>query len=71
VAAVDVPPDLIITITDARRAGYCVRGIKAWAERHQFDFRAFLANGISANELLTAGDALATRVVARKLGRPQ
>lgn len=63
----DVPPDLVLTVTDASRAGYCARGIKSWFEDHGLDFRAFLKNGISASEL--PDDAFAERVIAKKLGR--
>jgi len=70
VATVDAPPDLIITVTDARRAGYCVRGIKEWFDHHPaLNFRTFLRVGIPAGEALEHGDAHVARVVAKKLGR--
>lgn len=53
-----------ITITDIRRTGHCVRGIKRWFDGHGLDFKAFLANGIDAEVLLATGDALALQVVA-------
>ena len=65
----DVPADLRITITDVSRAGYCARGARRWFEAHGIDFRAFLADGIPAIELLAKGDGLAERVVAKRLER--
>lgn len=59
-------PDLIVTITDARKC-FCTRGIKSWFDGHGLDFRAFLANGIAAGELPV--DAFAERVIARALER--
>jgi hypothetical protein len=67
VAAVDIPPDLVITVTDARRAGYCARGLKSWFEGHGLDFAAFLKSGIKAADL--PEDAFAENVIARKLGQ--
>lgn len=52
-----------ITVNDARAAGHCARGMKAWFETHGLDFRAFLEEGIEEEEFLAKGDALAVRVV--------
>ncbi len=54
---------MIVTITDIRDAGHCVRGARAWFDRHNLDFRGFLRNGIDAEKLLRGGDALAIDVV--------
>lgn len=64
----DIPPDLIITMTDIRRAGHCARGTKAWFDQHDLDFRDFLANGITAADLAATGDGIALQVIERKLG---
>jgi hypothetical protein len=66
---VDAPPDLVITITDVRRAGYCASGAKRWFTDHGFDFRDVLKNGVSAEAMLATGDAMAERVVAGALRR--
>jgi hypothetical protein len=66
---VDAPPNLVITITDVSRAGFCPRGAKRWFEAHDLDFRAFLKDGISAADVIGIGDAFAERVIAKKLGR--
>lgn len=60
---------MIITITDIRAAGHCVRGAREWFERHGLDFRAFLKDGISADELLATGDGLAVEVIKHKRER--
>jgi hypothetical protein len=54
---------LLIRIGDIRASGHCVKGAKAWMERHGFDFKNFLRNGAKASELLETKDALAQRVV--------
>ena len=51
-------------MNDARKAGFCARGIKAWFDERELDFRAFLRDGIEEDVLLETGDALALRVVA-------
>jgi arsenate reductase-like glutaredoxin family protein len=55
-----------ITITDVRDAGHCVRGTREWFERHGLDFRAFLKDGISEEDFLATGDAIAGEVVKSK-----
>ena len=54
---------MIITITDIRAAGHCVRGAKDWFDRHGLDFRDFLKRGIPEAEFLASGDAMAKRIV--------
>jgi len=54
---------LRITIDHVRAAGLCVNGSRAWFARHDLDFRSFLREGLSAEELLATGDAMALRVV--------
>lgn len=66
---VDIPSDLVITITDVRRAGYCARGTKPWFQTHGLDFRAFLKDGLPAADLLATGCGLVERVIALKLAR--
>lgn len=61
--------DIIIRIDDIRRAGHCVRGAGRYFEAHGMDFRSFIKNGIPADEFIEKGDALALRVVQRKIER--
>lgn len=61
--------DLVITITDVRRAGHCVSGARRWFERHGLDFRHFLKHGIPAADMLATGDAQGRQVVERTVAR--
>ncbi len=40
---------------DARRAGFCVSGLRTWAKENNFDLRELIENGISEEELIAAG----------------
>lgn len=55
-----------ITIQDIRDAGYCASGARRWFAAYQFDFRDFMANGITEDAFLATGDAMAQRVVEVK-----
>lgn len=63
----EVPPDLIITMNDVRRAGHCARGVKSFFAEHGLDFRSFLQDGIAATTLAETGDARANQVIERTL----
>ena len=56
---------MIVTVTDCRAAGHCVRGIREFFLLHRLDFKGFLRNGIDADVLLKLGDAQASNVVCR------
>lgn len=59
--------DVVITISDARFAGYCVRGIKEWFEASGLDFAHFVANGIRVGDLPDkANDATIRRILLVK-----
>ena len=47
-----------------RRAGYCVQGCRAFAERNGLDLKTFAREGIDAETLLATGDAMAIKMVA-------
>lgn len=64
----DIPPDLVITMTDIRRF-HCVRGIKSWFAGYGLDFRAFRKSGILATDLAATGDGHALRVIRLTLER--
>lgn len=57
----------VITITDIRKQGYCVSGIKTWFAAHHLNFRSFLQHGVESDTLLATGDELARKVVEAKL----
>ena len=64
VAAHPVEEPVRVTIQDARELGFCVGGTRTFLERHGLDFKAFLRDGLDAQDLLATGDAMAERVVA-------
>lgn len=58
----------LITITDVRRAGFCVTGAADWFSLHGFtrdEFRQFLREGLSADVLRARGDGLVEVVLTR------
>lgn len=59
---------ILLKITHIRKAGYCVRGARAWAKRHNIDFTYFLQNGLPVEQFEATGDpfALASCKVARE-----
>lgn len=60
---------MVVTIDDMRAAGYCVRGIRDWFGRYDFDFRDMLKNGIDAEKFAATEDACALHVVDAKIAR--
>lgn len=62
---------LIVTIQDAREAGLCSPGQRAWFRRHGLDFRRFLDQGIDAQTLIALDDAMADRAVRQAIARLQ
>ncbi len=63
------PADVIVTIDDIRRCGYCVAGAKRWFEAHGLDFPAFLREGMNGQQFIDRGDELARQVVEAKIAR--
>lgn len=60
--------DPIITISDMRRVGFCVSGVRRWFAAHNLDFKDLLKNGIPASKLLATEDALGKKVVDFVMG---
>ena len=60
---------VIVTPAHCRAIGYCARGMRVAAARWRIDYSKFLAEGIRADELLSASNndsmALAAVEVAR------
>ena len=46
-----------------RRQGYCLKGMKQFAKRHNLNFKQFAKEGIEEEELLKTGDAMAKLIV--------
>jgi hypothetical protein len=55
---------LIIRVEHMRAAGYCAKGAREFAQRHGFDWIAFVKEGVPAEQLIATGDAMAAEVVA-------
>ncbi len=60
---------LIITMDDCRKAGHCASGVRRWMNDQHIEFRAFMAEGITAAQMLATGDAQGRQVVARTVQR--
>ena len=60
---------LRVTIADFRAAGICPRARDLFFVPHGLDWRAFVREGIPAEELLATGDARAAQVVEVARGR--
>jgi len=52
-------------IRERGKLWYCVPGARAFFERHGLDWRAFIREGIPAEQLERTGDAMALKAVAR------
>lgn len=61
----DVPEDLVLTVNDIRKAGFCVQGQRRWFQSYGMDFREIMENGVLARTVLETGDAYAIRAVAK------
>lgn len=48
-----------------RDSGLCMRGARAWAERHNINYTDFLQNGIECDVLEAIGDHFALMVCRR------
>ena len=57
--------DLVLTPADARRAGYCVDGVRRWFSDKNLDFRAFCKGQLTAADIyaVVGEDALLLRVI--------
>lgn len=61
---------MIVTMRHARtipgfstKPGFCASGLRAFAQRHGIDLRAFAREGIAAETLEATGDAFALALV--------
>lgn len=52
------------SVLGPNQLGYCVRGMKEFANRYNLDFRQFCEEGIDEEILLATGDELAKLAVA-------
>lgn len=56
-------------IRHIRASGFCARGARDWAARHNIDYNDFLKNGIDCDMLEATGDHFAITVC--KLAREE
>lgn len=63
--------DVMVTMRDIRSAKMCSRGARAFFQRHNLDWNAFLREGVPAADLERTGDAMALQVVEVARGRKQ
>jgi len=61
--------ELRITMDDCVKAGHCAKGVRRWFNEQGLDFRAFMAAGIAAQDMLDTGDARGINVVRRTIER--
>ncbi len=43
--------DIIVTVQDCRKLGFCMKQVRPWFALQGLDFRGFIRNGIPAREL--------------------
>lgn len=55
-------PEARVLVEDVVRAGYCARGMRAWAKAHNWDFRKLLDGGYTLAEAKTLTCPMARRV---------
>ncbi len=61
---------MIITIQECSSRGYCARGMKKFAEKHNLDWIKFVKEGIDEKLLKSTNDGMATDIIERiKYGR--
>lgn len=58
-----------LTMSDALRAGHCVRGVRAWFSSQGLDFRDFMKNGIQEETIAALRDGYGDQIIARKRAR--
>jgi hypothetical protein len=60
--------DPLVTLRHMRAANFCVRGARAWANRHKLDFDHFIRHGYPASVFEATNDALGKMLasIARK-----
>lgn len=54
---------MIVRMEHARSLGWCAKGGRAFAARHNLDWSEFLRNGLDAEVLLATGDGRMVELV--------
>lgn len=63
--------NMLITMRDMRRVGYCASGVEAFFKREGLDFNDFLQNGINAEKFLATGSVFARKCVSAAIAAQQ
>lgn len=58
-----------IYVQDAWDAGYCSKGLRAFAKRHDLDWEDFLQNGIEEEVIAALNDHMGNKVIEVAHGR--
>lgn len=58
-----------IYVQDAWDAGYCSKGLRAFAKRHNLDWEDFLQNGIDEEVIVALDDHMGNKVIEVAHGR--
>lgn len=64
-------PQILVTMTDVRKAHMCSRGARTFFERHSLDWLKFLKEGLPVEVIESTGDAMALKVAEVARGRQQ
>lgn len=56
-------------MSDALKAGHCVRGVRAWFTERGWNFRDFVKNGIALERVAELKDGYGDQIIARKRAR--
>ena len=59
----------ILTVVDARKAGFCCKGQRRWAERVGIDMHSFVRDGIDVSDLGHIDDAKLDKAIEMALAR--
>ena len=54
---------VVVRMKDLRRLGYCSSGVRAFFERQNLDYSAFLREGIGEDELRATKDGMALAAI--------
>lgn len=61
---IDKAPDRVY-LSDTKGTGYCVDGQRRFFEAHRLDWRLYVREGVTFEELERTGDAIALAMIER------
>lgn len=63
--------DIVVKMEHVRAAKMCIRGARAFFERHNLDWNTFIREGLPVEQIEATGDAMALQVAEVARGRQQ